>query len=75
MFAIGSATGGYNDLIKTTLENDELRRKNKSVHLLEITDQFYILFSFVVPIFPKLSVFYTIFIRIRFLTPGEQYPW
>ncbi|WP_036892302.1 MULTISPECIES: hypothetical protein [Prochlorococcus] len=29
MFAIGSATGGYNDLIKTTLENDELRRKNK----------------------------------------------
>ena len=28
MFGISSAKGGYNDLIKTTLENDQLRRKN-----------------------------------------------
>ncbi len=27
MFGISSAKGGYQDLIKTTLENDESRRK------------------------------------------------
>ena len=29
MFGISSAKGGYQDLIKTTLKNDENRRKSK----------------------------------------------
>ena len=29
MFGYSSAKGGYQDLIKTTLDNDEIRRKNK----------------------------------------------
>ena len=29
MFGISSAKGGYQDLIKTTLENDENRRKTR----------------------------------------------
>ncbi len=29
MFAISSAKGGYQDLIKTTLKNDEMARKRK----------------------------------------------
>ena len=29
MFGYSSAKGGYQDLIKTTLDNDEARRKNK----------------------------------------------
>ena len=31
MFGYSSVTGGYQDLIKTTLENDEARRK-KNLH-------------------------------------------
>ena len=29
MFGYSSAKGGYQDLIKTTLDNDEIRRKKK----------------------------------------------
>ncbi len=29
MFGYSSAKGGYQDLIKTTLENDEVKRKNR----------------------------------------------
>ena len=29
-FGLSSAKGGYQDLIKTTLANDEIKRKNKN---------------------------------------------